>query len=338
MPTTLVYVSCADSGELRAYRLDAARGALEPVQQLQPGGKLMPMAVSPDRRRLFVARRTDPLQALAFEIDPASGRLSPLGAGPLPHSMANISVDPSGGFLFSASYGGNQIAVSPIGVDGVVSQALAVLPTGPHAHCIATDPSGRFLLATSLGGGVVMQYHFDADTGKVWPNAVPELQPHQGASPRHFVFSADARLVYLINELDAAIDVLAFDADSGTLRTLQTVSSLPAGFSGDPWASDLHLSPDGRFLFSSERRSNTLATFAVDAASGLLSPLAHTPTETQPRGFALTPDGAFLIAAGEVSNRLSVYRITPSSGALTLASTCATGQGPNWIETLDLAA
>lgn len=335
---TLVYVSCADSGELRVYRLDPEQGTLLPVQQLQPGGKLMPMAFSPDRRRLFVARRTDPLQALSFAVDAATGRLSPLGAGLLPHSMANISVDPTGGFLFSASYGGNQIAVSPIGVDGVVSEALAVLPTGPHAHCIATDPSGRFLLATSLGGGVVMQYHFDADTGKIWPNAVPQLQPHAGASPRHFVFSADARLVYLINELDAAIDVLAFDGKSGTLRTLQTVSSLPEGFSGEPWASDLHLSPDGRFLFTSERRSNTLAAFAVDAGNGHLTLLAHTPTEAQPRGFAITPDGGFLIVAGEVSHQLSVYRIDATNGALTLASTCATGQGPNWIETLDLAA
>ena len=338
MPMTLVYVSCADSGELMVYRLDPEQGALLPLQQLQPGGKLMPMAFSPDHRRLFVARRTDPLQALSFAVDPATGRLWPLGAGPLPHSMANISTDPTGRFLFSASYGGNQIAVSPIGIDGVLGEALAVLPTGPHAHCIKTDPSGRFVLATSLGGGVVMQYHFDAETGKIRPNAVPELQPHNGASPRHFVFGADARLVYLVNELNAAVDVLAFDAETGTLHTLQTVSSLPEGFVGEPWASDLHLSPDGRFLFTSERRSSTLATFAVDATSGQLTLLSHTPTETQPRGFAITPDGGFLIVAGEISHRLSVYRIDRVSGALALTSTCATGQGPNWIETLELAA
>jgi 6-phosphogluconolactonase len=332
---TLVYVSCAESGELFVYRLDAATGTLHQQQVLVPGGKLMPMAFSPDRRRLFVARRSDPLQALAFSVDGATGALAPTSAGPLPHSMANIATDASGRFLFSASYGGNLIAVSPIDAGGVVGEALQQLPTGPHAHCIAADPSGRFVLATSLGGGVVMQFVFDAETGRLRPNAVPEMSPHAGASPRHFVFSADARLVYLLNELDGAVDVLAFDGDAGTLRTLQTISAVPTGLAEAPWASDLHLTPDGRFLYASERRSHTLARFAVDASSGRLRLLGHTPTETQPRGFAITPDGGFLIAAGETSHHLSVYRIDAASGDLQLASRCATGQAPNWICTLD---
>ena len=331
---TRVYVSCAGSGELFVYRLDAATGRLETQQVLQPGGKLMPMAVSHDRRRLFVARRSEPLQALAFSIDGATGGLFPIAAGPLPHSMASIATDASGRFMFSASYGGDLLAVSPIDRHGVVGEALQILPTGPHAHCIATDPGGRFVLATSLGGGVVMQYHFDAETGWLRPNAVPEMSPHPGARPRHFVFAADARLVYLLNELDGAVDVLAFDAVAGTLRTLQTVSAVPAGLSETPWASDLHLTPDGRFLYASERRSHTLARFSVDVSDGRLQLLGHTPTETQPRGFAITPDGGFLVAAGETSDHLSVYRIDAGSGDLQLASRCATGQAPNWVCTL----
>jgi 6-phosphogluconolactonase len=119
---------------------------------------------------------------------------------------------------------------------------------------------------------------------------------------------------------------------------VQTVSSLPPGFVGTPWAADLHLTPDGRFLYSSERRSSTLAAFGVDAATGLLEPLGHTATEAQPRGFSITPDGCFLIAAGQLSHRLSVYRIDPRDGALDPCGVCAVGRNPNWIESLPLPA
>jgi len=332
----LIYVSCYDSGELLAYRLDPASGTLVPAQVLQPGGKLMPMAFSPDRRRLYVARRNEPLQALTFAIDPHSGELSPIGEGPLPHSMANLATDATGRFLFSASFGGDQVAVSPIGEDGVVGEALQVLPTRANAHCVAADPGNRFVLATCMGGGVVMQYRFDAATGRLWPNAVPMMEPHAGASPRHLVFGPQARFVYLLNELDAAVDVLAFDAASGTLSTVQTIASLPAGATEKPWASDLHLHPDGRFLYSSERRSNLLSIFEVDAGTGRLTLRGHMPTETQPRGFAITPDGAFMVVAGETSHHLSVYRIDAATGALELTSRHATGQSPSWINTLQL--
>ncbi len=338
MTTTAVYVSNADSGEISVLHLDARRGALAPVQRVEVSGIVMPLAASPDRRFLYAARRSEPWAALSFAIDPADGTLAPIGEVPLPQSMAYLATDRSGRFLFSASYGGHQIAVSPIDADGRVQPAQQVLPTGPNAHAIQADPSNRFAFATSLGGGVVTQWHFDAATGRLTPNAVPAVSPHAGASPRHFVFGRDARFVYLIGELDAAIDVLAFDAASGTLRTVQTVSSLPPGFTGAPWAADLHLTPDGRFLYSSERRSSTLAAFSVDAATGLLEPLGHTATEAQPRGFSITPDGGFLIAAGQLSHRLSVYRIDPRSGALEPCSGCAVGRNPNWIESLSLPA
>ena len=112
-----------------------------------------------------------------------------------------------------------------------------------------------------------------------------------GAGPRHFIFHPRLPFVYLLNELDASVDVLSFDAGRGLLATVQTLSALPSGARVDkPWAADLHLRPDGRFLYASERRSSTLAAFAVDAASGRLSPLGSTPTETEPRGFAISGD------------------------------------------------
>jgi 6-phosphogluconolactonase len=331
-----VYVSNAESGDITVLHLDPARRTLTQVQTVPVGGEVMPLALGPDRRRLYAARRSEPREALSFAIDPKSGELDPAGAAALPHSMAYIATDRAGRFLLSASYGGNQIAVNPIGADGAVQAVQQVLATGPNAHAIQADPSNRFVFASTLGAGVVTQWRFDAATGHLTPNDPPTLEPHAKASPRHFVFSPDARFVYLLNELDGAIDVLAFDAATGTLKTLQTISSLPPGFGGAPWASDLHLTPDGRFLYSSERRSDTLAAFRVDAANGALTLVGHTPTEAQPRGFNITPDGHFLIAAGQRSHRLRLYEIEARTGALQALADCGAGRGPNWVESIAL--
>jgi 6-phosphogluconolactonase len=334
--TVAVYVSNADSGDIHVLHLDADRGSLSPVQQMPVGGQVMPLALSPDRRRLHAARRSEPYELLSFAIDANTGELTPIGAVPLPDSMAHIACDRSGRFMFSASYGGNRIAVGRIDAEGVAEAVHQVLPTPPHAHAIQADRSNRFVFATSLGGGVVLQFRFDAARGVLLPNASPAFAPHANASPRHFAFGPDGSLVYLINELDASIDVLEIDAVTGQLRTLQTVATAPPGFAGQPWAAEIRLTPDGRFLYTSERRSSTLAAFRVDLDTGLLTLIGHTPTETQPRSIAITPDGRFVIAAGQLSHRLSVHRVDPGTGRLDKVGECAAGQNPNWIETLAL--
>lgn len=332
---TLVYVSHAESGDLRVFGLDAVAGVLTPLQQLDVGGMLMPLAITPDHRFLYVARRSAPLAAVAFAIDPASGLLTRLGEGALPHSMAAIATDRSGRWMFSASYGGALVAVSPIGDDGVPGDAQQVLPTAPHAHCIQADPSNRHVYATSLGGGLLYHWDFDPSNGRLTPAAQPAIALHAGAGPRHFVFDPSGRRAWLLGELDGSVTLLRF-ADDGSPVVVQTVSSLPPGFAGEPWAADLHLTPDGRFLYTSERRSSTLAIFGVDPLDGTLTPLGHLPTETQPRGFAIEPGGRCLVAAGQLSHRLAVYGIDSGTGALRPSSTIDSGRDPNWIEIISL--
>jgi 6-phosphogluconolactonase len=140
--------------------------------------------------------------------------------------------------------------------------------------------------------------------------------------------------VYLLNELDASLDVLSWNPAQGRLSHLQTVSSLPPGFTGQPWAADLHLTPDGRQLYSSERSSSTLAHFAVDPITGLLSVQGHTKVEAQPRGFAIDPAGRQLLVVGELSHHLSRLSIDPDSGQLKFEQRIQVGQGPNWVEIL----
>ncbi|MBI3707836.1 MAG: beta-propeller fold lactonase family protein, partial [Proteobacteria bacterium] len=151
----------------------------------------------------------------------------------------------------------------------------------------------------------------------------------------HFVFHPSNRFVYLINELDATINVYAFDGVAGLLSELQSVSALPPGFQGKPWAADLHVTPDGRYLYGTERTSSTIAGFTVDAGSGKLSPIGHFPTEKQPRGFNIDSRGRFLIAVGQVSNGMTVYAINADSGKLAALKQYPVGKNPNWVEIVE---
>ncbi|XXY04816.1 beta-propeller fold lactonase family protein [Sorangium sp. So ce185] len=331
---TYVYVSNAESREISVLRLDTADGSLAPVQTVGVDGQAGPLAISPDRRFLYVALRSEPYAVQSFALDAASGHLRPLSAAPLPDSMAHIVTDRSGRTLFGASYHGHKITVSPLGGDGSVRAPAAVLPAGRHAHATLVDPSNRYVFVSALGSDAVLQWRFDAATGQLTPNDPEALPVHPQAGPRHLVFSPDGRFVYLLNELDATVELLAFDAERGTLSAVQRLSTLPEGFSGKPWAADLHLTPDGRFLYTSERTSSTLAGFSVDAQTGRLTLVSHAPTERQPRAFQVDPSGRWLVAAGQLSHAVRVHAIDPASGRLTASTSFPVGRNPLWVEIL----
>nr|WP_231973667.1 beta-propeller fold lactonase family protein [Variovorax sp. HW608] len=333
---TYVYVANADSQEISVLELDRAQGQLKPVETVGVAGTVMPMAVSPDKRFLYAALRSQPFRVASFAIDNASGRLRKLGEAPLADSMANIDVDATGRWLFAASYPGHKITVNSIGSDGTVGAIQQLIPTSPNAHAIHADAANRFVLATSLGGDNLSIWRFDADKGQLTPNdpALVSTAPKSGA--RHFVWDKSQRYLYLVNELDASLDVFAWDDARGSLRELQRTTTLPAGFAGKPWAADMHLTPDGKYLYASERTSSTLSTFRVDPATGLLQPLGQTPTEKTPRGFAIDSTGRYLIVAGQDSHSVSVHPIDPASGALGAPKRMAVGKNPNWIEIIDL--
>lgn len=336
MTRTAVYVANADSHDISVFTLDGASGELREVERFAAGGKVMPLAASPDGRVLHASIRSEPFRVLSLAIDPASGRLSEIGAGPLPASMCWISTDRSGRFLLSASYGSSLVAVSPIAPTGPVGPVQQVVQTEANAHSMCVDRSNRYAFAACLGGGVVRQWRFDARTGRLDDPPAPRWTARPGAGPRHFAFHPTATVAYLVNELDATIDVLALDPTTGTLSSLQTVSAWPEGAAGAPWAADLHVTPDGRFLYASERRTSTLSGYAIDPATGRITAVGSTETETEPRGFAITADGRFLIAAGQASNRVARYEIDAATGVLQARGTTPTGRTPNWVECVEL--
>jgi len=334
---TFVYVGNSDSQEVSVLELKP-NGDLTPVETkavsgpAKPGGSL-PLAVSPDKKRLFAGLRNEPYSVVAFAIDATTGKLKLNGSGPLADSMAYIATDRTGKYLFSASYGGNKIAVNPIAADGVVGEVQQIMPTQPNAHCILPDPSNRYVLHTSLGGDLVYSEKFDAKTGKLTPNDPPSISVKAKAGPRHLVFAPNAKFVYLLDELDASIYAFPWDGKTGTLKKeVQVASALPKGFDGKPWAADIHLTPDGKYLYASERTSSTLAAFKVDAKTGMLTPIDSFATEKQPRAFNIDPTGRYLLAVGELSNSMTSYSIDKATGKLAKLKEYPMGKKPNWVE------
>ncbi|MDP3230976.1 MAG: lactonase family protein [Acidovorax sp.] len=328
--STLAIVSCADSGELHVLRLSDS-GQLQTTQVVALGGQLMPMALSPDKTQLYVARRSDPLAVISLAVNRAAANLEVLGESALPASMASLHTDRTGRWLFSASYGADMVAVQALDANGQAA-APSIHATGRHAHCVLADPTNRFVLAASLGGDQLHRYQFDADTGQLTPLNAPVFPMPAGTGPRHLCFNQRGDRLYVLGELDACLHVLSFDPTTGAMASLQTVATLPPGFAGKAWGADLHLTPDGRWLYSSERNSHTLAGHAVDSRTGQLNPVGHWPTQATPRGFAVTSDSRFLLVAGQTSHQVGVHAIDSASGALTLVGEHAVGLNPNWVE------
>ncbi|TMH25599.1 MAG: lactonase family protein, partial [Betaproteobacteria bacterium] len=284
-----------------------------------------------------------------------TGSLRHVATGPLAESFPYISLDRSGRYLLGASYGGHLVSVNPVGADGRVGEPMQVIPTARNAHSIRTDNTNRFVFVPHLGTDQVFQFRFDQKSGRLAANTPPVLQLKQGTGPRHLILSSDNRFVYLLNELTGTVTTLALDGKTGLLSEASSASVLPPdstlvpgmarGAVGTPganqaprntdndiWASDLHLTPNGQFLYAAERTSNSIGAFSVNDATGKLTYLGSTPTEKQPRGFQIDPAGRFMVVSGEKSETLSTYSIDPSSGALKPIGKYPTGKGSNWVE------
>jgi 6-phosphogluconolactonase len=340
-PETVVYVSNAGGPEIRVMAMNRASGALDPIETMAVPGKpsptSMPMALSPDRRFLHAALRSEPFTVASFAIDPASGRLGHLGNAPLDDSMAYMTVDKTGRWLLCASYPGGKLTVNPIDGEGrVTAPPSQIVRDRPKAHCVAVDTANKRVYCPVLDQQIILQLQFDAATGLVAPNTPGEIATKPGAGPRHLVFHPSGRFLYLITETTATIGAYAVEAN-GTLKELQFVDMLAAGYKGGIAAADLHVTPDGRFLYGSERRTSSLAGFRIDPATGTLSRIGSWPTETTPRGFAIDPRGRFLLSVGLDSNRMTVYAIHQDTGALDPVKQHPMGRMPNWIEFVDLA-
>jgi 6-phosphogluconolactonase len=360
---TFVYVSNAQDGNIDAYVMDTGTGALTPIGKAEAAKLVMPMTVSPSKKHLYAVIRSQPTRVLTYAIDPATGALTQKASAPLPDSMPYVSTDHTGRYLFTASYGGDKLAVSPIGENGLAeAEAIQVIATGRNAHAILPDRSNKFVYATTLGANQVLQFVFDSKTGKLTANEPAAVSPEAGHGPRHMAFSPDNKNLYVLNELSGHVTQYAVDTAKGTLSLVASISSVPAeaglvwgapqapagaapapGAAAAPkddkpkvWAADIQITPNGKFLYSTERTSNKIALFTVTAETGKLAYVANFATEAQPRGIKIDPSGQYLVASGEKSDRLSVYKIDQGTGKLGEPARYPVGNGANWVEIVDL--
>ncbi|HET9685963.1 MAG TPA: beta-propeller fold lactonase family protein [Pseudolabrys sp.] len=359
---TFVYVSNAQDGNIDTFVMDTTTGALTPIGKAEAAKLVMPMAVSPNKKYLYAVVRSQPTRVLTYAIDPATGALSQKASAPLPDSMPYVSTDQTGRFLFTASYGGDKLAVSPIGENGLVeSEATQVIPTGRNAHSIVSDRSNKFVYAATLGANQVLQFTLDSKTGKLTPNDPAAVSPEAGHGPRHMAVSPDNKNLYVLNELSGHVTQYAIDAGKGTLSLVESISSVPAEAGlvwGAPqapvgaapasapaapkddrpkvWAADIQITPNGKFIYSTERTTNKIALLSVAPGTGKLAYVANFATEAQPRGIRIDPTGQYLIASGEKSDRLSVYKIDQGTGKLSEPNRYPAGNGANWVEIVEV--
>jgi 6-phosphogluconolactonase len=317
------------------------------------------MVSSADGRFLYASVRSKPFSVYTYAIDPKTGALNWKAASPLPDSMVHINLDKTGRWLLSASYGGGTMGVNAVDAQGrIASDPTRFFQSGGvKPHSVRVDQANKFVYVPHLGTDEIRTYAFDAATGQLGGPSGGEASVStklpKDFGPRHFVFSNDGRFLYLLGEMSGNVVVYERAADTGALKQIQSISSMPSDSplspgvprlpAGTPgaldfdetkviWCADIQMTSSGRFLYTSERTRSNLSRFAVDQATGKLTLLGQTPTEKQPRGFAIDPQGNYMIVSGEKSNTISLYSLDPTTGDLTLKQKAPVGNGANWVQ------
>jgi 6-phosphogluconolactonase len=338
---TFVYVSNAGSKDIDVLGMNRDTGELTAVEKAPvPGSEKtapvsLPMALSPNKHFIYAQLRSEPYPASTFSIDHTTGKLTHLGATPLVDQMAYINVDRTGKHLLVASYAGAKVAVYPIDARNIVEgKATQVIDTQPKAHCVVVDASNKHVYVPVLAADHVMQFKFDAGTGMLTPNDPPTVATKAGAGPRHFTIHPNGKWGYLITETTATIGTYSIN-DTGALTEVAYVDTGDYNQKDSAAASDIHVSPNGKFLYGAVRTTSMLHGYRIDPEKGTLTAIGKWPTEKTPRGFNIDPRGKFLLAVGMDSASLTVHAINQDSGELTNVKQYPVGKQPNWVEIVD---
>jgi len=354
-PDYLVYVgtnvSSPQENTIYLYHLRPATGELLPLGAMKGGANPTYLTTDAAHRYLYAVSETQTYLGApgggvsTLAIDPHSAMLAMLNQQPSTGaSPCYISLDRTGKNALVANYSSGSVAVLPVRPDGQLAPPSATdqhqPPTGPHknqdkphAHSFLPAPDNRYVFSADLGTDKVYGYQLDAATGQLRPQAAPAFAAKPGAGPRHLTFHPNGRWAYLENELNSTVTALAYDAKAGTFQEMETESTLPAGFAGDNSGADVHVSPDGRFLYTSNRGDNSLAVFSIAPADGRLALVQHVSTQGKtPRNFALDPSGRVLLVANQNSDNIFTYTVDKQTGMLTPTGKSVTVPSPMFVE------
>jgi 6-phosphogluconolactonase len=339
-PQTMVYVSNAGSKEVFCLAMNRATGALDLVEKTpvpgtdKPSPASLPMTTSRDRRFLYAQLRSAPYPVSTFAIERPSGKLRHIAETPLIDQMAYINTDQEGRYLLAASYVGAKLAVYPIDKATSVPDAKAtqILDTKPKAHCVYVGADNNIYVPV-LGGDEVLELTLKPD-GTVVPNGPGLVRTADGAGPRHFTIHPNGRWAYLITETTATIGLYNIEPATGQLSEVAFVGTGDWNGKDSAAASDIHVTPDGHYLYGAVRTTSTLHGYKIDPGNGTLTPIGKFPTEKTPRGFNIDPRGKFLLSVGMDSNAMTVHAID-AAGTLSPIGHYPMGTQPNWVEIVD---
>lgn len=352
---------------IHLFRVDRTSGAMAPAGLFEMGTSPSCLAVNATGTRLYSANETERVGAdkqgtiSAFAIDRADGHLSLLntvrsgGAGP-----TYVSIHPSGKFVLVANYFGGSVAVLPILADGRLGEATDIkndsgklgptratsAPPGTfaisghdrtHAHMIAADPSGRFVLHVDLGLDQIFVWKFDGQKGTLTPNKPASVALPPGDGPRHFHFHPNGRWFYSIQEEGSTVAFFEYDGANGRLTHRQTISTLPKGFAGSNFCSEILVSADGRFVYAGNRLHDSIAIFSV-APNGTLTYVGEEWTHGDyPRSFNFDPTGRFLYCCNQRGDNIAVFEVNSKTGGLKFTGHYAAVGNPSVVIFVDLA-
>lgn len=337
-PRTLCYLGTytnTDSQGIYLYEQDPASGELGFLNVSAAGQHPSYLAFHPDGRHLYAVNETlewdgRPSGGVsAYTIEPATGALTLInrqasGGG----NPCYVSVDATGQTLLVANHRDASVAALPIAPDGALGPIRDFHPYAPsaeeaarnkvaHGHCIVIDPTNQYAIACDAGLDRLMLYRLDPGASRLIPHDPPYLQLPEGAAPRHFVIHPSRRWAYAIGEASSTMFALAWDETRGILAVQQAIKALPPDFSGRNMCADVHVHPNGRLLYGSNRGQDAIVGYAIDPATGQLTLLGHTSTQGHwPRNFALDPAGTFLYVANQRSDSVVCYRVDGATGAL----------------------
>jgi 6-phosphogluconolactonase (cycloisomerase 2 family) len=348
------------------FEMDPANGNLKQREIFPEGMNPSCLALDPSRTHLYAANETSTFEGAAsgsvsaFSIERSTGRLTLLntvssqGAGP-----AHLSVHPSGRYVLVANYAGGTIAAIPIRTDGSLGAATDVkqdkgdlgpakaassAPPGsfaisghdrPHAHMILADPSGKFVLATDLALDRIDVWKFDLEKGKLTANDPASVSVPPGDGPRHFAFHPNGRWVYSIQEESSTIIRFDWDAARGALTPRQTVSSLPAGFKGTDYTSEIMVSANGRFAYAGNRLHDSIAAFTIGSNGDLTFASEEWTRGDYPRSFNFDPTGSYLYSCNQRGDAITSFRVDAGTGRLTFTGQYVAVGTPSSIVFLD---